>query len=105
MNEKDGTYYGWKNRQTWNVALWIRNDQGLYSMAKDCQDYQGFVDLLREAGPCFPLDWPDRDIMTETPDGVAWNDSGLDIPRLDELIQEIRGGETLPQDKEEEKND
>ena len=26
---------------------------------------------------------------TETPDRVAWNDSGLDYERLDELIEEL----------------
>ena len=25
-------YNGWKNYETWNVALWIDNDQGSYSM-------------------------------------------------------------------------
>ena len=28
------TYNGWKNRQTWNVALWFGNDQALYNRAK-----------------------------------------------------------------------
>jgi hypothetical protein len=25
------TYNGWKNYETWNVALWIDNDQGTYN--------------------------------------------------------------------------
>jgi hypothetical protein len=24
------TYNGWRNYQTWNVALWFGNDEGLY---------------------------------------------------------------------------
>lgn len=28
-------YNGWTNHATWNVALWIGNDQGLYEMARD----------------------------------------------------------------------
>ena len=27
------TYNGWKNWETWNVALWLGNDEGLYRAA------------------------------------------------------------------------
>ena len=73
----DSTYNGWANHATWNVALWIGNDEGLYNFAKECGSYQIFVDTMREVG------------YTETPDKVAYNDSGLDIERLDELIEEL----------------
>jgi hypothetical protein len=74
----EGTYEGWANYATWNVALWINNDEGLYYMAKEYDDYESFAEASREYG------------MTETPDGVALNDSGLDIAELDEMFEELR---------------
>jgi hypothetical protein len=75
---QETTYNGWKNYETWNVALWIQNDEGLYTMAREYQTYDQFRIELREAFG-----------NHETPDGVAWNDSGLDIEALDEMIQEL----------------
>ena len=72
------SYNGWKNRETWNVALWIGNDQGMYDFAKECGTYANFIEQMREVG------------YTETPDKVAYNDSGLDIPRLEEYFAELR---------------
>lgn len=74
-------YNGWKNRETWDVALWIRNDEGLYAYARDFsetgQGYIAFAEYMRELG------------VIETPDGVAYNDSGLDIEALDEMIRDL----------------
>ena len=28
-------YQGWKNWETWNIALWFGNDEGLYHEVKD----------------------------------------------------------------------
>lgn len=78
-SDKAKGYQGWTNYQTWNVALWISNDEGLYNMAQDYreQGYKAFADALRELG------------SLETPDGIAWNDSGLDIEELDNMLREL----------------
>lgn len=78
------SYNGWKNWETWNVALWIGNDEGLYNMARSYKfgnrNYDRFTNDLREVG---------GEIALQTPDGAAWNDSGLDIEALDEMISEL----------------
>ena len=76
------TYNGWKNHATWNVALWIGGDQGLYEFAKECESYNDFVEQLREVSG-------DSSIGYQTPDRVAWNDSGIDIAELDEYIAKL----------------
>jgi len=65
-------YNGYKNYETWNVCLWISNDEGLYNLARSCANYDEFVELVRECG------------SLETPDNVAWNDSGLDLDEINE---------------------
>ena len=30
-------YNGWKNYETWNVALWLGNDESLYELARECK--------------------------------------------------------------------
>jgi len=69
-------YNGWKNYETWNVALWFNNDESLYNLTKQCQDYADFKQQCRELG------------QIETPDGVAYNDSGLDEKALNNAIKE-----------------
>ena len=68
-------YNGWTNHATWNVALWIGGDHGLYEFAKDCTCYEVFRDSLREVSG-------DSAIGHETPDGVSWKDSALNIEEL-----------------------
>ena len=77
----DGTYNGYANYQTWNVCLWISNDEGLNEFASVCVNYGDFKSRLRE----MDLDSP---IAYETPDGVAWNDSGVNLAELQEFWQE-----------------
>jgi hypothetical protein len=88
----DGTYNGYANYQTWNVCLWISNHEGLNNLASSCRDYEGFKNSLRsscEGLQCCdidPLDW--AEIAYETPDGVSWNDSGVNLAEMKEYWEE-----------------
>lgn len=93
---EDNTYNGWKNHATWNVALWIQNDEGLYHFVDGMSSYQVFMDSIREMSG-------DSSIGYQTPDGVAWNDSALDTERLDELIRELNGEESTEAEDEAER--
>lgn len=75
-------YNGWKNYETWNVVLWIGNDEGLYNFARECKTYDRFCEGLKEVSAGSP-------IAMQTPDGVAWNDSGLDREAIDEYFEEL----------------
>ena len=46
LNALDISYNGWNNYETWNVALWINNTEGLYNLAQDCGDYETLVKRL-----------------------------------------------------------
>jgi hypothetical protein len=75
--EKDTTYNGWKNYETWNVILWLDNDEGFYSLVQEFgnRTYEDFVyDFLLEH-------------TTETPDGVKWLDRKLDWEALDKYME------------------
>ena len=78
-NLTDETYNGWTNYETWNVALWIGNDEGLYHLAKEAGDYQTFVDYL--LAPTF------SDATTD--DGVMWNDPKINVAELNEMFEEL----------------
>jgi hypothetical protein len=70
LNALDISYNGWNNYETWNVALWINNTEGLYHMAQDCGDYETLVDQLRECN------------VKQTPDGVKYNDPKVNVVQL-----------------------
>ena len=60
----DQTYQGWTNYETWNVVLWIQNDEDLYNLVNEFEIacYEDLLDVLYDCG------------SKETPDGVKWND-------------------------------
>jgi hypothetical protein len=77
-NITDTEYNGYSNYSTWNVALWIQNDPGLYECAKhDCRHYQDVIDLMYDCG------------STETRDGVKWNDSKINHIEINEMLENL----------------
>ena len=73
-------YNGWSNYETWNVALYMDNDEQSYALARTCKNYKEYQ--------FFNLTHP----RNTTPDGVSLFDPKLDIKELDEKIQEYRQG-------------
>ena len=72
----DTTYNGWTNYETWNVGLWLGNDQGLYEMARRAMDYDHLVEMLTCIG------------SETTGDGVRWDDPKVNAVEIDEMLQE-----------------
>ena len=68
-------YNGWTDWTTWNVGLWIRNDQCYYNIAKDCKDYMDFLYEMQAMIGSFA-----------TPDGADWGEANIE--ELNEVISE-----------------
>ena len=69
-------YNGWADWTTWNVALWINNDQCFYNIAKECKNYADFLYEMQAMIGSFA-----------TPDGADWGEAN--IGEMNELIEEI----------------
>ena len=77
-NLTDTSYNGFSNFATWNVALWIQNDEGLYHLAQEWAEhgYKSLSHMLMEFSPT-------------TRDGVKWNDENLNICELNEMMEDL----------------
>lgn len=79
----DKEYNGWKNHASWNVALWIGNEFGIYLGAVEfMKDYKGkrpYIDFCIDAG----LD------TQKTPDKVQWCSDSLDYTALNNMMKEL----------------
>jgi|TARA_R110002153_G_C13284199_1_gene494351 predicted nucleic-acid-binding Zn-ribbon protein len=75
QDDKDISYNGWSNRETWNIALWIQNNEYYYATAKKCGDYETFKRVVSDE---------------ETLDGVRWDDALVNIEEINtEVINEL----------------
>jgi galactose-1-phosphate uridylyltransferase len=74
-------YNGWKNYETWNVALWMFGDESIYNIVQTVAtmegEYHNFASIM----------FNDFEMET-TPDGVTWDHPELDIIALNEALYE-----------------
>lgn len=77
-------YNGWKNRQTWNCALWLENTESIYKNAQEFMaDYKGkrpYIDFMRDCG----LD------EQRTGDNIKWCSDELDYKALNQVMWELK---------------
>ena len=75
-------YNGWKNYETWNVALWIGNDEPLYRAAVAfARRYKGqavYRDFVVAEG-----------LEGKTPDGAPWLGAQLAYSELNRMMREL----------------
>ena len=82
---EDTTYNGWTNYETWNVALWMGNDEFLYNTAKACVTYAEFNECPYEK---FIRCMHNCDSMN-TGDKVAWDDANVNRTEIVEAMEEF----------------
>ena len=94
----DNDYNGWANYETWNVTLWIDNDEGMYGFVRD-----GLEELLDS----HDNDWQSiseveiRELVRDafgsnkTPDGVSLMDPVLDWSEISDMLLELAKGNNL----------
>lgn len=81
MSQQKRTYEGWKNYNTWNIALWVQNDYALYLSAcifmKAYNGVKPYRDWIRIAG----LEGK------TTQDGCKWDSKDLAYAELNDMMK------------------
>ena len=86
------SHNGYATYETWNVALWVLNDEFLYNTAKACVEFCGanetpWVKFVR----CMTKGQIGR-MLGFTPDGVAWDSAEIDSRQMEQLMADLRSG-------------
>ena len=76
---QENEYNGWTNYETWNVSLWINNNEKMYELANDeeVKTYDDFIELASEYN------------LTTTGDSVEFVNPKINTDEIDEMIEEL----------------
>lgn len=86
------SYNGYANYATWNVALWVLNDEFLYNTARACVDFCADGDTpWAKFVRCMTKGQIGRHLGS-TPDGVAWDSAEIDSRQMEQLMADLRSG-------------
>ena len=88
------SYNGWKNYETWNVALWIDNDEGSYTYAREqlaeIRDetepeytWQNKTDAVRYAAAEWLKDWVTEEMVPDLGASLAADLLGAALSEVD----------------------
>lgn len=81
-------YNGWSNRGTWNIALWLNNDEGLYRAAIELRN------RLAKNGIAIKTAQTAKKIVLElmgetTPDNIKTTAKNINWVEIKEAINEL----------------
>ena len=87
LQTQENSMNGWANWETWNVSLWINNDEPTYRLAVE------YVEQSRLFGKKISYD----DLIPAleyrfgqmTPDGCRWMDAKINTDEMDEMLSEL----------------
>ena len=83
------TYNGWANYETWNVSLWIQNDEFLYNTAKACVEYCGDNDTPWVKFQRCMMEGMIGRYLGQTADGVKWDDENINADEIEAMMAEL----------------